>query len=332
MRCEIISPVLLARMARHADPAERELALYTLTRDNLHRMQRAAAPTVLAARPAPPPAAPSDEPARTIYDAQHTEQLPGTKIRDEHDPATGDKSATDAYDGLGATFEFYLSTYGRHSIDDHALHLDATIHYGDSYDNAFWDGHQMVFGDGDGKYFISFTGALDVIGHELTHGVTQYTAGLIYHGQSGALNESISDVFGIMIKQYALHQTSSQSDWLIGAGILGPNVKGVALRSMAAPGTAFDDPVLGKDPQPATMADYVHTSDDAGGVHINSGIPNHAFYLAAQKMGGYSWEKAGQIWYDTLTGPALKPNATFASFAKLTVTAAGRGYNAGEVD
>src|SRR3954467_4125415 len=212
MRCMIVSPYLLARIARHADPTERDLALYTLTRDSLHRMQRAAAvPSLLGARPGP--ATPSEDPDRTIYDAHQTEQLPGTKIRAEHDPATGDRDATDAYDGLGATFEFYLSTYGRHSIDDQGLHLNATVHYGDSYDNAFWDGHQMVFGDGDGKYFVTFTGALDVIGHELTHGVTQYTAGLIYHGQSGALNESISDVFGIMIKQYALHQTSSQSDW-----------------------------------------------------------------------------------------------------------------------
>lgn len=184
----------------------------------------------------------------------------------------------------------------------------------------------MVFGDGDGIIFTGFTGATDVIGHELTHGVTGSEANLTYQGQSGALNESISDVFGVMVKQYKLGQTAAQAEWLIGAGILAKGIKGVALRSMKAPGSAYDDPKLGKDPQPADMAHYVKTAEDNGGVHINSGIPNHAFYLIATALDGHSWEKVGQIWYDTLTDQNLKANASFATFANTTIRHAGARY------
>src|SRR4029079_10299870 len=135
----------------------------------------------------------------------------------------------------------------------------------------------------------------------LTHGVTQDEAQLVYSNQSGALNESLSDVFGSLIKQFSLNQTADQADWLIGAGLLTKQVKGVALRSMKAPGTAYDDPVLGKDPQPDHMSRFVTTAADRGGVHITSGIPNRAFYLAATAIGGYAWEVAGKIWYTTLT-------------------------------
>ena len=148
-----------------------------------------------------------------------------------------------------------------------------------------------------GSCFRRFTLAIDVIGHELTHGVTQYTSNLNYSDQPGALNESLSDVFGSLVKQRQRGQTASQADWLIGEGLFTANVKGVALRSLKEPGTAYDDPVLGRDPQPAHMRDYVHTSDDDGGIHINSGIPNHAFFLVAAAIGGYAWEKAGRIWY-----------------------------------
>ena len=146
----------------------------------------------------------------------------------------------------------------------------------------------------------------------------------------GALNESVSDVFGSLVKQYARKQTADQADWLIGEGLFTPKVHGVALRSMKAPGTAFDDPVLGRDPQPATMADYVRTSSDNGGVHTNSGIPNHAFYLAAIALGGYAWEKAGRIWYETLRDKRLKPTATFRQFARYTVVNAGHFFGTAE--
>ena len=180
----------------------------------------------------------------------------------------------------------------------------------------------MVFGDGDGRYFRRFTVSLDVIGHELTHGVTELTAGLTYRGQSGALNECISDVFGSLVRQRALGQSAQEADWLIGADLFTDAVQGVALRSLKAPGTAYDDPALGKDPQPAHMDHYVQTSDDNGGVHINSGIPNHAFYLAASAIGGNAWAGAGRIWYAALTGPGISADCDFATFAGLTLAAA----------
>lgn len=190
----------------------------------------------------------------------------------------------------------------------------------------------MVFGDGDGRLFKRFTIALDVIGHELAHGVTQDEAQLLYMFQSGALNESLSDVFGSLIKQKHNGDTARTADWLIGEGLFTSAVNGVALRSMKAPGTAYSDPVLGSDPQPDHMSKYVNTYDDNGGVHLNSGIPNRAFYLAAYGLDGYAWEKAGRIWYETLRDSALRPNTGFKRFAKLTVSTAGRLYGQTSVE
>jgi Zn-dependent metalloprotease len=199
--------------------------------------------------------------------------------------------------------------------------LDATVHHRRNFNNAFWNGRQMVFGDGDGEIFQHFTKCLDVIAHELTHGITQYEAGLEYEGQPGALNESFSDVFGALVKQFALNQTTDKADWLIGEGLWAKGVKGVALRSMKAPGTAYDDPRLGKDPQPGHMDDYVDTEEDNGGVHINSGIPNRAFYLCAVGLGGYAWQKAGVIWYLALKD-LLNTASDFKDAANVTISVA----------
>ncbi|MEU0333039.1 M4 family metallopeptidase [Streptomyces sp. NPDC006193] len=327
--CTIVPPHVLDRLARNEDPALSGPARRSLEHDAYQRTRRRLT-TVIGAPAAAPPAGPADRPRRTVYDARHTQDLPGAKVREEGSDPGSDASVNRAYAGLGATFELYLKAYGRRSIDGAGLPLDATVHFGEDYDNAFWNGEQMVFGDGDGEIFLDFTIPVDVIGHELTHGVTQHTANLEYYGQSGALNESLSDVFGSLIKQYTLGQTAAEADWLIGAGLLAPRVEGTALRSMKAPGTAYDDDVLGKDPQPATMEDYVRTGRDNGGVHINSGIPNHAFYLAATALGGYAWETAGQIWYDVLTGGDLKEDARFADFAALTARATRERYGAGD--
>jgi len=268
-------------------------------------------------------------PQRTISDAHGSTTLPGTAVRHEGDPESGDAAVDEAYTGLGDTHAFWLEVFGRVSIDGAGLPLDATVHYGQDYDNAYWDGSRMVFGDGDGEVFNRFTIAVDVIGHELAHGVTQYTADLTYQGQSGALNESISDVFGSLVAQYARRQSAEQASWLIGEGLFTAAVHGVALRSMKAPGTAYDDPVLGKDPQPATMAGYVDTTEDEGGVHTNSGIPNHAFYLAATAIGGNAWEGAGAVWWDALTSDAVTASIDFAGFARVTVDAAGARFGQG---
>ncbi|MFE7414244.1 M4 family metallopeptidase [Streptomyces laurentii] len=334
--CAIVPPHILTRLSESSNPAHAEAARRTLAADAAHRSARIAVATRSATADSHAGAAAdadadsgsdtstsADSPQRTIYDAQHRTVLPGKKVRGEGDAASKDASVNRAYAGLGATYDLYHKVFGRRSIDGAGMPLPASVHYDRKYDNAFWDGERMVFGDGDGDLFLDFTIPVDVIGHELSHGFTQHTANLAYYGQSGALNESVSDVFGSLVKQYALGQTAADADWLIGEGLLGPAVdKGVALRSMKAPGTAYDDDVLGKDPQPATMDHYVRTGSDNGGVHVNSGIPNHAFYLLATELGGSAWERAGRIWYDVMTGGTLSEDATFAEFARATVASA----------
>ncbi|MCF6521711.1 M4 family metallopeptidase [Streptomyces sp. JJ36] len=326
-RCGVVPPHLLDRLARTDDDRLALPARRTLEQDALRRTRRelTAARTLAAAPPASRSRA-TAAPQRTVHDAEHAERLPGREVRGEGDEPGTDASVNRAYAGLGATFTLFWEGFERDSVDGAGLPLDATVHYGEQYANAFWDGERMVFGDGDGEVFRDFTLALDVIGHELAHGVTQYTANLEYYGQSGALNESVSDVFGSLIKQRELRQTAAQADWLIGAELFTDRVQGDALRSMKAPGTAYDDDVLGRDPQPAHLDDYVHTSSDNGGVHINSGIPNHAFYRLATALGGHAWERAGRIWYDTLTGGTLRPDDGFAAFAGATLAAARARY------
>jgi len=268
-------------------------------------------------------------PDRRISDAEGTESLPGRLVRTEGGPATGDPAVDEAYDGLGEVWSLFERVYGRDAIDGEGAPLEATVHFGDRYDNAFWDGERMVFGDGDGEVFRGFTHSISVIGHELAHGVTEMTARLRYRDQSGALNEHISDVFGALTEQYAMGQDADAATWLIGEGIFTELVEGRALRSMLEPGTAYDDDVLGRDPQPAHMRDYIVTDADNGGVHLNSGIPNRAFALAAVELGGFAWEHVGRIWYDALTGGAVKPNDGFAEFAAATLAAARERYGAG---
>ena len=271
---------------------------------------------------------------RAIHDAQHATTLPGVLVRSEGQPDSGDAAVDEAYAGLGATWEVLARVYGRDSLDGQGLPLVASVHYSKDYDNAFWDGQQMVFGDGDGVYFQSFTRSVDVIAHELAHGLTQFTAGLTYVGQSGALNESVSDVWGAVVRQWVRGETVDTADWLVGSELFTDRVEGVALRSMAEPGTAYDDPVLGRDPQPGHMDGYVvlpHDADhDNGGVHINSGIPNKAFHLFATALGGQAWGPAGHVWYDTMTTRGLIPrDVTFAGFAAATVGRATARYGEG---
>ncbi|MDF6042376.1 M4 family metallopeptidase [Streptomyces sp. JH14] len=327
--CTIVPPHVLDKLAQSDDPDLAGPARRTLEGDAARRTRRQMTTLVPSVRTVPV-GAESDKPERTLYDCRHGTQLPGFKVRSEGEQPTQDASVNRAYAGLGATFELLLKAYDRRSIDGNGLPLIGSVHYDEKYNNAFFDGQQMVFGDGDGEIFLDFTVAIDVIAHELTHGLTQYTANLSYFGQSGALNESMSDVFGSLVKQYSLGQTADQADWLIGAGLLAPRVQGEALRSMRAPGTAYDDDVLGKDPQPASMEDYIHTTEDNGGVHLNSGIPNRAFCLLATALGGNAWERAGQLWFDVLTGGRLAADADFSDFARLTVEAARDRYGEGD--
>ncbi len=325
MRASFVPPYVLRRIAE-SDDRRFAIASRTAVATLERPVERTAAPPAEAAAPGVP------GPRRLIGDARNGSRLPGVPVRREGDRPTGDAAVDEAYDGFGATYALLATVYGRDSLDGRGLRLDGTVHYERDYDNAFWDGRQMVFGDGDGQVFRRFTVSLSVIGHELAHGLVQYTAGLGYRGQAGALNESVADVFGVLVEQYRAQQTAEQADWLVGAGLFTDRVHGAAMRSMQAPGTAYDDPVLGRDPQPGHMTGYVNTREDDGGVHINSGIPNRAFYLVATALGGNAWERAGRIWYDTLTGPGLPGSVDFAGFAAATVRSARRRYGAGSAE
>ncbi|WP_343073400.1 M4 family metallopeptidase [Pyxidicoccus fallax] len=316
---------------RNGSKEQRERVLRTQAVDNTLRAMRLARSGLarMGAQFQPGPIMVAGQKLRTIFDMKNSQEFPGLMARSEGQANSSDVCINEAYEGLGATYDMYQEVFSRNSIDGQGMPLHAHVHYGHDYDNAFWDGERMVLGDGDGDIFNRFTIAVDVIGHELAHGVTEHEGPLTYFVQAGALNESLSDVFGSLVKQHLLKQKADEADWLIGQGLFTKNVEGQALRSMKAPGTAYDDNVLGKDPQPARMRDYVHTWDDNGGVHINSGIPNRAFYLVATQLGGYAWERAGHIWYETLRDPRLKPNATFLSFARLTVLSAARLFGSG---
>lgn len=332
----ILPPQILERIILQGDDAQRAAALRTLARDNTLRAVRAQN-AILRGRGGRQLSAHLVEgglPVRTIFDCDHSEDPARARIvRNEgDDQPTGDPAVDEAYDGLGATYRLFWEVFERDSIDDEGMPLKGYVHYGNQYDNAFWDGQQMVFGDGDGSLFNRFTISIDIIGHELAHGVTEDEAQLVYFRQSGALNESISDVFGSLVKQFALGQKAEEADWLIGAGLIA-NAPEQALRSMKQPGTAYDHPLLGKDSQPAHMDDYLQTTSDNGGVHSNSGIPNHAFYLAATKIGGDAWEVAGRIWYEALRDPRLRPTAMFRTFARGTLRAAQRlGFDPGSTE
>ncbi|MFE5673328.1 M4 family metallopeptidase [Agromyces sp. NPDC056523] len=344
----IVPPWLLRRIAEAADHYDvaADAARRSLGRDRplrelraegaappfvAHEHERAEWPTLregAAVEVEAPGEVTPASPDRRISDAEHVETLPGRLVRREGEPEAGDAAVDQAYDGLGEVFRLFHRVYGRDAIDGCGGALEATVHFGDRYDNAFWDGERMVFGDGDGEVFRGFTHSMSVVGHELAHGVTEATARLRYRDQSGALNEHVSDVFGSLVEQYAMGQDAAAASWLIGEGVFTELVQGRALRSLIEPGTAYDDDVLGRDPQPAHMRDFVRTDDDNGGVHLNSGIPNRAFALAATELGGFAWEHVGRVWYETLTGGVLRPNTGFDAFVAATVDAATARFGA----
>ncbi len=315
---------MLEKMAVNGSPTQREWAFETLNLSAQTRGKRINSGRIQTATP-------KTGKNRAIYDAKNAQELPGEIVRKEGDAASKDAAVNEAYDGAGATYDFFKEICDRNSIDNKGLSLDSTVHYGKDYENAFWNGSQMVYGDGDGELFHRFTKSIDVIGHELTHGITQYEADLIYFGEAGALNESFSDVFGSLVKQRVNNQTADEADWLIGVGLFTDKVKGEGIRSMKAPGTAYDDPVLGKDPQPSHMKDIYTGTKDNGGVHINSGIPNRAFYLAAKEIGGYAWEKAGKIWYVSLC-EKLDAQANIKRGAEATIEVAGEMYGKASIE
>jgi len=255
------------------------------------------------------------------YTASHGQTTPGSVVSgkdgaiDTVNPAAG--SAVDAHYYAGVVYDYYKTAHKRLGIDGQDSAIISTVHYGKAYDNAFWDGTQMVYGDGDGTQFGGFAAGLDVVGHELTHGVTQNTSALEYSAQSGALNEAVSDIMGAIIEHSA--KPDPKKNWMLG-------------EDLSLDGSAFRDMIHPKNgQQPASLSQYVNTTTDNGGVHTNSGIINNAMYLMT--MGGTNdgtniavafgigWDKVAKVWYAT-DAKYLTATSNFASAATATETAA----------
>ena len=324
-RCHFVPPFIIDHLARDDREQVQAAALATAhqsmdsrarrTRQVVTIDQLAASAGLEEISAAPNP---TGEAAREVYDCQNQWVKRVELVRREDADPTGDADADAAYDQVGVTRDFLKKELGRNSIDNLGMDLILNVHYGVKYMNAFWDGEEMVFGDGDGTIFVGFATSLDVVAHELGHGVTQFTADLKYEGQSGALNEHFSDVLGTVITQAHDGETAETADWLIGDEIMGPDLRGEALRSMRAPGTGYDNPLMRTDPQPAHMTHYFHGDADNRGVHINSGIPNRAFYLVATELG--DTVAAGRLWYRALQ--RLTPTADFVTAAEVLVSTA----------
>lgn len=269
---------------------------------------------------------------RLVYDSNQSNQLPGKLVRSEGQRRIEDRSINNCYDGLGIVLNFYSEVLNRNSLDGKGMPLIATCHYrkdGRPLNNAFYTSKlkQIIFGDGDGILFDYLTDSLDVVAHELTHGLIDHTANFEYYWQSGALNESCADVFACMIEQWYQGVTVNDADWILGQTMFPVAFRGVALRSLKNPGAAYKNhEVLRNDRQPKHMRDMYTGDEDRRGVHINSGIPNHAFYLAAMEVGGNSWETVGIVWYHTLLEPREKipERCTFLEFANVTAEVAER--------
>jgi Zn-dependent metalloprotease len=249
-------------------------------------------------------------PLVTVYDCKHAQRLPGTPVpnpKNSRDPA-----AKRTFNETTGVAKFYKDVFNRNSIDNHGLTMMSSIHYGVNFNNAMWNGTQMLYGDGDNSIFIDFTKGSDVIGHELTHGVTQYSLQLDYQDDAGGLNESISDCFGSMFRQWEKKQDVKSADWLIGHDIIGPTAKArgfTCLRDMGNPAAPHC-----LAPQPTQYSQITPGMDP----HFSSGPPNLAFYTACTNLGGKSWEKIGQVWYRAVTGFGPTPTMRMKPFADRT--------------
>jgi Zn-dependent metalloprotease len=323
---------MVEAMAHCADPAIREGALVALAHCAAVRAVRDFAGRMPSMMVAP---SPTGRKHRLVYDARGKDVLPGKLVRGEGEPKATDPAVNEAFEHSGDTFDFFHALFGRNSLDDAGMSLISSVHVGEAdgrdrfqpMNNAFWDGSQMAYGDGDGKVFRGFTRSLDVVAHELTHGVQAFTSNLVYRGQSGALNEHFADVFGVLVRQWRQKEPVERASWLVGTEVLVPADTRRGIRDLEHPGTAYrDDPVLGSDPQPGHMKAIYTGPADSGGVHLNSGIPNRAFVLAAQALGGNAWETAGVIWYEAML--QLSRTSQFADLARITAQVAGDQFGA----
>lgn len=283
--------------------------------------------------PTPSPTPAPGSASRYVYDAKNTNTLRKELRRKEGDAAVSDQDVDNAYEYAGRLRTFMKEVLGRNSLDNKGMNLHQTVHLGRNYNNAYWDGDEMAYGDGDGRVFGHFAQDSTVIHHELGHGIVQHhnkNGGLIYRDESGALNESFADINAVMMLHYMADVDVTQSTrdmWLIGAKTMVPykdgktgEMKYPALRSFLNEKAYENHPDIGTDRQPKHMKDKYTGGADSGGVHINSGIPNHAFYLAAHKMGGKVWETTYKVWYNALA--EVPSNSTFKQYAFATVKAA----------
>ncbi len=265
-----------------------------------------------------------------------------TDANDVWDSST-QRAGVDAHYGAAVVYDYFLGVHGRQGIDGNGgpgsisaaassttSLIGSRVHYGRNYNNAFWNGSVMTYGDGDGTTRSAYV-TLDIAGHEMTHGVTERSAGLIYSGESGALNESMSDVFGAMVERAARGETADT--WKIGEQCYTPaNGTGDAMRYMDDPHRASNRGYTADDDPDHYIERYTGTSDN-GGVHINSGIGNKAFYLVAVggthhrggSMAGVGSDAAARIWYRALTG-YMTSGTNFAGARVATLAAAAQLY------
>jgi Zn-dependent metalloprotease len=248
----------------------------------------------------------------------------------------GDASAQRAHDGASKVYDYYKSRFNRNGINNNDLTMVSSVHLGNNVANAYWTGSQMMYGDGDGQTLADLTLSFDVIGHELTHGVTQYTANLIYNNASGALNEAWSDIMGVAAKAY--RDNTTQADWLLAEESYTPGISGDAMRYMKNP--TQDN--YSKDwwPERIPYVSNPSNSNDQGGVHGNSGIANLAFALlvdggthprnkSTATVNGIGLLKAEQVFYRALT-TYMSQSTNFAGARSATAQAAQDLYGAGE--
>ncbi|MFB7138549.1 M4 family metallopeptidase [Gottfriedia sp. NPDC056225] len=261
------------------------------------------------------------------YNANSRTTLPGTlwTSTDTLLNSTTEAAAVDAHYYAGKTYDYYKTVFGRNSYDGNGAALKSSVHYSRSYNNAFWNGSQMVYGDGDGTTFTYLSGGLDVVAHELTHAVTERSSNLIYQNESGALNEAISDIFGTVIEFY----NNNNPDYEIGEDIYTPKIAGDSLRSMSDP-TKYGDP-------DNYSKRYVGTADN-GGVHTNSGIINKAAYLISAggthygvSVSGIGIDKLAKIFYRANT-VYLTSSATFSQARAAAVQSAADLYGASSAE
>jgi Zn-dependent metalloprotease len=314
--CRIVPEAALKRFAddRTLPTEQRKHFADTIKIDNEFRKLRTQANKLSrvasAMAPAVALAAVAAAPAITVFNCNHGQTLPGAQVPN---PAnSSDATAKRAFVETSSVATFYSQVFGRNSIDGAGMTLISSIHYGTNYNNAFWNGSQMTYGDGDGSIFVDFTKGDDVIGHELTHGVTQHSLQLNYTNEAGGLNESLSDCFGSMFRQWENKQSVNQADWLIGKDIMGPAAiaKGfTCLRDMANPAAKHC-----LAPQPTKFSQVKPGMDP----HLSSGPPNLAFFTIAKAVGGNSWDKVGQIWYKSMTGFGPTPAMKMKAFANRT--------------